>query len=338
MRKIFIITLLLLSIVFLLPEPSSNIVTAARLQQSQTILTLGESGAWDAGDIRDPYVVMVDDTYYLFYGGRSDNEEYISAIGYAMSTDGIIWEKAPNNPIFEADGTGFDAVEVAAPVVHYQDGQWALYYAAIPEGEARTMAIGRATTSNLNGEWQRDESPLIRVGDDNVWDSLSIAVASVIQTETDFYLFYSGFSSQGEIGVGVATSPDASTWQKYNNPETNTSAFELSDPILQGDRSDWDAIIWAPYIYVIDGQWYMVYHGDRFNRGALEDVGLGYATSKDGITWERDDNNPFLTLDDGIHFPHTPFAIMIEDDLYIYYAAVEENGRQGQIELVINPF
>lgn len=74
------------------------------------VLTVGDSGSWDAGALGSMSVLKVDNTYHMYYeawGVRSDTvwdrAEYNTLqIGHATSKDGKIWLKdKEHNPVIE---------------------------------------------------------------------------------------------------------------------------------------------------------------------------------------------------------------------------------------------
>jgi len=298
------------------------------------ILEPNASDEWEATDVRDPYVLEADGIYYMFFAGQDTNGA--SSIGYAVSENGKKWFRRAPNPILTGDGEGFDANGVTAPVVRIEDGIWTLYYGAIENG-TRPTSIGRATAESPRGPWIRDEVPLLTVGESPAWDSLSITPGSVVDVNGAKRLYYSGFSAEQVIGVSYAESTNGITWTKYNDPETTSPAFMYSEPVLPGGRrGSWDYIVYAPFVQVRGGQWEMFYHGDPLSTAGSNEIGLGLATSTNGIAWERA-NEPFLVSREEGRFPHTPAVIVVGDFLYVYYASVETGGGSSQIEIAILP-
>jgi predicted GH43/DUF377 family glycosyl hydrolase len=293
------------------------------------------TNGWESADIRDPYVIQVDDAYYMFYAGQ--DAEGIPSIGYATSENGRKWFRARTNPILTASGEGFDSHGVAAPVVVVEDGVWTLYYGAVSEPGGRTTAIGKATATAPNEIWTRNNTPVLMTGEASAWDSLSITPGSVVTVDGGYRLYYSGFSDNGQVGIGIASSVDGVEWTKLDNPETSSASFSLSDPVMKGaGRNAWDEVVWAPFVEQRDGQWEMFYHGDPISNRGTREIGLGLATSADGLQWTRPDE-PFLISTTENRFPHTPNVLAIGDFLYIYFASVETGGTSGQIELEILP-
>ena len=309
-------------------DPAMNMILGFGSQDGFTpgynpILEPGDESAWDAADVRDPFVVELDGRYYMFYAGQDANG--VSSIGYATSQNGRKWFRVDKNPVLTGSGEGFDSYGVTAPVIHKEGDVWVMYYAAIESSRGRPTAIGRATAQDLRGPWERSQEPVLTVSNSPTWDSLSITPGSVVDVDGKMRLYYSGFSETQKIGIGFAESADGITWTKHG------------DPVLPGgSRGDWDEIVYAPFVQLRDGNWEMFYHGDPFSSRDANDIGLGLAASSDDITWTRPDA-PFLVSDDEERFPHTPFVLDVGDFLYVYYASVLKDGSAGQIQMKVLP-
>jgi hypothetical protein len=211
-----------------------------------------------------------------------------------------------------------------------------MYYAAVAKG-TRPTSIGRATADSPDGPWIRDDVPLLTTGESPAWDSLSITPGSVVDVDGIKRLYYSGYSADQVIGVGFAESLDGVTWTKHNNPETTSSQFMDSDPVLAGaSLGDWDEIVYSPFVHLRNGIWEMFYHGDPINSRGSNVIGLGIATSADGVEWHRA-VEPFLISQNEDRFPHTPAAFEVGDFIFVYYASVISGGGSSQIEISILP-
>jgi len=273
---------------------------------------------WEATDVRDPYVVENDGMYYMFHAGQDSNG--IPSIGYTTSQNGKKWFRAGENPVLTGSREGFDRYGVTAPVIHKEGDVWAMYYAAIPQPGERPTSIGRAVASRLDGPWERSDVPILIAGEPLEWDSLSITPGSVVDVNGRMRLYYSGFAANQEIGIGYAESTDGITWVKHG------------DPVLPGGGfGDWDEIVYAPFVQIRDGVWEMYYHGDPFSSRETNDIGLGLATSTDGITWVRP-GKPFLVSEDESRFLHTPAVLQIGDYIYVYFSSLLKEGGVGRIE------
>ena len=296
-----------------------TIVASFSAVQDMPVLSQGAEGQWDSEVLRFPYVIQHDDRHHMFYEAhppRVPDEKSVVAIGYASSEDGINWTKSNLNPILEGDGSGFDAVTVARPVVSVDDdGTWVMYYAA--EGEEAWVGIGRATAASPTGPWERRDAPVLISGPVGAWDQGMVLADQIIQDADGYRMYYSGREASGRPAmIGLATSADGLTWEKFNDPTNDETSdlFAESDPILlNGNR--WDgAATWTPNILVHNGRWIMVYNAFG---------SLGAAFSDDGVHWDKYEDNPILRNSSLFH----PFLVAQEDDMYwIYYRHLRDSA------------
>ncbi|MCU0369940.1 MAG: T9SS type A sorting domain-containing protein [Bacteroidales bacterium] len=116
------------------------------------------------------------------------------------------------------------------------------------------------------------------------FDSQGVFGASVWFDGESYKMWYNGYNSQpyytGALRAGLATSADGINWTRYSE-----------EPVLElGDPGDWDDT-WA-YVNTVlfeEGMYKMWYTG--FD-GAY--TCIGYATSADGITWDKHPDNPVI--------------------------------------------
>jgi predicted GH43/DUF377 family glycosyl hydrolase len=284
--------------------------------EGNPILTPGETGEWDAVSVRFPQIVFADDTYYLFYGTFQSRSEPVS-IGFAVSTDGEQWTKSEDNPVISGDGSGFDASGVTRPVVFVEDdGTWVMYYSGLAQvDQVFGRGIGRATAPAPNGPWTREEDPVLETGAAGSWDSNFIFPDSAVQDGDTTVLYYSS-----GLSIGRATSEDGMVWTKDADP-----VFEAAP------AGSWDsAIAWGSSVRLTDSGWEMFYYGDKTTSGG-PGINIGYATSEDGIQWERYDGNPVIDLPDSQAF--FPSFMIDADGSYRVYYAVANNSAYTEIHL-----
>ena len=296
------------------------------------VLVPGEPGAWDGGVVFLPKVVRSDDTIYLFYSATTGRGAEMGppAIGLAASSDGLAFAKFADNPILEPDGDGFDAYGVSEVVPFFVGTQWVLLYnGRAEEGHGPGRSIGRAAAPDPKGPWEKDPSPISTTGPVGAWDSGFVSPNCVVATNEGYVLYYSGgtsFDSEVPKRLGLATSPDGLVWTKYNDPETTETAFAESDPILElGPEASFDSLAaWEASVWRTDSGWAMIYEGIG---PAESEIGratqLGYATSSDGIDWQKCHENPILQR--GIEplaesfGVEVPSVVGIDDITYLYY-------------------
>ncbi|MFQ5650838.1 MAG: T9SS type A sorting domain-containing protein [bacterium] len=307
--------------------------------ENNPVIAYGPAGSWDAGVIYLPEVVFKDSLYYMFYSGSANLMTTPFAMGYATSTDGFTWSKYNGNPVFQADGSGFDAFSAAEPCILLEDNLWVMYYSArsVP-GPGPGPAIGRATAPEPAGPWTRLEDPVLTVGSAGEWDAHFVTPNTIIATDTGFVMYYSGGTgfpfppTNDHARVGMATSADGINWVKYDDPATTDPPFAESDPVLQlGAPGSYDSgLAWECDVLPTENGWEMFYTSDPDDFSGER---LCYATSSDGIHWTKDANNPFLsptqpwaTLD-----LVAPSVIKIDGTYFMYYLGTTTllNGQIG---------
>lgn len=116
--------------------------------------------------------------------------------------------------------------------------------------------------------------------------------------------------------IGLATSADGLTWEKFNDPtnDATDSLFAESDPILLSGPG-WDAsATWTPNVLRDENGWMMIYNGGG---------NLGVAFSEDGLLWSKYEDNPIYNNKSLFH----PFVILNDDGTYwIYYRSLIDDS------------
>lgn len=105
-----------------------------------------------------------------------------------------------------------------------QGNVWHMFHlqsdsSVLPKERHHLAEIGHATSTNLL-DWKQQPVALIP-GKEGSWDDLALWTGSVIEHDGTFYQFYTGRSKAKywEQYIGLATSTDLKTWQKYaKNP------------------------------------------------------------------------------------------------------------------------
>ncbi len=276
------------------------------------VLSKGEIGDWDSGSAFLPSIMYdeEDEIYYLFYTGSINIGVSPTSIGFATSHDGNFFTKF-GLPVFSADGTGFDAHEVSDAIIIKLEDEWIMLYTAKDNpffGPGKT--IGRASAPAPEGPWTRLDDPVLESGPVGDWDYGLIAPRSVVEVDSGLMMFYYGSDENGLAGpwqVGMAFSDDNGyTWEKYNDPSTIFWPYVESDPVIPiGEPGEWDeAAVLGAGVIKTEEMFQAFYTG--CGPGGY---GIGYATSTDGINWDKDENNPQYIISDD------PYAVMMG---YVY--------------------
>jgi len=299
--------------------------------EGNPVLSPGEPGTWDELFVWNPQIVLAEGKYYLFYLGG--NVKGRMAVGVAVSMDGLHFVKFENNPVLSPADMGFDSFTVGPGILLRNDSAWLMYYNAqdmiafLPGRSA-----GMATAISPVGPWVKSELPVLTSGGPGEWDSGFLIPSSVLKLDDGRYMmFYSGgveLASFKDFFVGMATSEDGISWKKYNDPQTTGHPYAESDPVLRsGSPGEWDgAFIWMANVTASKEGFTMYYSGTREN--SREEIKfIGYATSKDGIHWEKYSSNPvfqstddpFVTSQGKIGYLENPSLLYSDSVCFMYY-------------------
>jgi len=108
------------------------------------VLDPGPYGSWDEEGVADPYVIKIDDYFYLYFLGQDRARR--QRLGVARSTDGIHWRKLRSNPILELGNDGaFDENGLGEPAVWSSHGFYWMLYTGRDRAENRRLGLTRST-------------------------------------------------------------------------------------------------------------------------------------------------------------------------------------------------
>jgi len=157
-----------------------------------------------------------------------------------------------------------------------------------------------------------------------------------------FVMYYDG-TTGGTESIGLGYSSDGILWNGYDsNGDGN------ADPVLEGTYviGDWDYDFVSRATIIKTGSMYEMWYSG--GTGAMNN-GIGYATSSDGISWTRDENNPFLHRDDGYPWreerTYCPMVIREENSYKMWFAgkgsgnySIGYISGSSETEILLLPF
>ena len=104
--------------------------------------------AWEADRLFYPTVLKRDGVFMMWYGSYQARDRHTTAIGFAISEDGIHWTKHPHNPVFGPNpDRAWESHYTTSQSIHLQDdGSLRMYYASRtkPPFTHKYFAIGTA--------------------------------------------------------------------------------------------------------------------------------------------------------------------------------------------------
>lgn len=250
------------------------------------VLLQGAVGSWNEGKADTGGTLMyMDGRWWRWHSG--ENATGVDAIGLSISTTLVSFVNAAESPILQKGAAGaWDETGVAHPCVLHDNGKMTMWYTGFNSASpAAVTKVGRATSQN-GIAWTKDASPVLAAGGAGAWDEGGVDQASVIWDGTQYLMAYRGWAAGAPdttSRIGIATSPDGTTWTKHAN-----------NPVLTyGPAGAWDEYgLLAPRLWKDGDKYYMNYSG-KYN-DANKYSSVGHATATDIGTWVKDANNPML--------------------------------------------
>jgi len=121
--------------------------------KNNPILNVGDPGTWESNLSGPTSVIYHDDIYEAWLIGTDDEDT--GRIGYASSSDGIIWDKYENNPVVDIGEVGtWDSLGVVTSAVLFDTTEqiYKMWYAGLDGSFGRTGYATSDPVSNLNSD------------------------------------------------------------------------------------------------------------------------------------------------------------------------------------------
>lgn len=297
------------------------------------------SGNSEMGSRVDPGAVVYHGGLFHMFFNRFNRFPGPVEVHYATSTNGQTWIEHEGDPLLTTESVSFAEVAVvASDVIVEPDGTWVLYFhtwqtQSLVNGQG---VIGRATAATPLGPWTVDPEPILQMANSPAaWDGAQVSLADVIQVENGYRMYYTGASPSGLMQIGLATSVDGISWEKYDDPQTTEPKFADSDPVIaNGETGNWDAnAAFTARVVPTASGWLMLYK----NLGSTgEGPKMGTAVSEDGIQWTKTADSPIFTSDivtSGARFALTQL-INHEGQLYLFAEFFTESPQTTDIYLL----
>jgi predicted GH43/DUF377 family glycosyl hydrolase len=180
------------------------------------------------------------------------------------------WAKHPGNPVLGGDlGTCFDVS------VLKEGGTYRMWFSWRPK---RSIAL---VESSDGVHWNQ---PLIVLGpsEETDWER-DLNRPVVVKNGSGYQMWYTG-QARGRSWIGYATSHDGRAWRRMSKR-----------PVLSAE-APWEKVaVMCPHVvYDDEAKRYRMWYsgGEQYEPNAI-----GYATSADGLAWEKHNNNPIFQPD-----------------------------------------
>lgn len=209
---------------------------------------------------------------------------------------GVQWHEVRGNPLLTPDSCfSWRCGGVGDPALLLDDrGTVDVWFTTMgihrenDEYVATGPVIGRATGAVPLSVRLRvvPESPVIAVGAESAWDRY-VETPTVRRIGNVLTMWYLGYSKQGfrDPAIGQMTATD----------ETGTAWSRRDSPIYRPPRDAWDStLVTGPtVVHGPDGVWRLYHSGIGSTHGTIRN-GIGLLTSRDGVHWAADANNPLF--------------------------------------------
>ncbi len=163
----------------------------------EPVVQVGEQATWDNCFLEGPSVLKDGDTYKMWYAaydcevnGQSTDGKV--NIGYATSTDGIIWTKHAGNPVLTTSPAAWDAVFVQDPHVVAYNGMYHLWYGGVDVEDNYQQQTGYAYSEDGIHWTKSSNNPVLKRGNSGSWDANTASFPSVIIEREQLKLWYTG--------------------------------------------------------------------------------------------------------------------------------------------------
>jgi hypothetical protein len=278
---------------------------------------------FDCKRVMNPFVVLQEDQYYIFYAGADQDWKHRICLATAPVHDVGNWTR--HGPVLEPQDAGsFDEAWCVLPCVHRIGGRWHLYYTGKDNqnhlGLQSFSGIGLAISDDLRN-WTRYSCQPVLQGDGFAQWPNNKGIAgggSILEIpQEDGRILYRMYYT---LAVGTPSKDLLVDQAKYSVVAHSWDGIEWFDRrIVMGPRLDAEyenAATIALNVWQTTSGWRGIYAGIGSQFGAYA---ICEAVSVDGLHWERGRPGENLSLQ--------PQGDGWESKMTEYPNIIEENGR-----------
>ena len=188
--------------------------------------------------------------------------------------------KSALSSTLQALAVGWDDYGISQPAILKDGPVYRMWFAGYDSSD--TARIGYATSTDGVNWAKYSGNPVLQEGAAGSWDETQVYNPTVIKDGSTYKMWFTGYSTTSKHArIGYATSPDGVTWMKHP-----TYVLDI------GASGAWDEDGVGEGCVIKDGGTYKMWFGGSDSGQWWR---TGYATSTDGIVWNKYSGNPILS-------------------------------------------
>lgn len=203
----------------------SDSTDGMKWNQWKVSLEHGEICSWEER-VNRASICMKDDKWLMWYTGQSKDN---SAIGFAVSNDGIHFERVCRKPVLVPEQS-YEKSSVMNPCVLWDDEEkiFKMWYAAGDQFEPDVLCFA----SSVDGiNWNKYGSNPIFKRSENKYDQCKVGGCDMLKVNGKYYMFYIGYQNIDTARICVAESENGlNSWIRYKE-----------NPIISPEKGSWDS-------------------------------------------------------------------------------------------------
>jgi len=292
-------------------------------------------------------------TIFLFYSGTLDAQWSHSAVGLAVSHDGLRFQKIGANPILKGDSQSFNHRETLTPAIGRVGNRFYMVFSGRSSSN-KSRRIGIAYADDPKGPWHVLGEILKPT---SIWEGVHLdnGPSLVKLDEVTFLLFYSNLTTSSKLDlfgflrrypirrIGIAKI-------RINGP----SLFQIevykhsANPLkhLNGAKGCWNESVFCPGFFQLNGMHNLVPAASTYSVGFPYRQYIGMALSNsaffdksqtrsskliDGPS-EKSQIIPNIKSEICLDSP-SPFLIEEKNKLFLYYSVADRANYAWKIAL-----
>jgi len=241
----------------------------------------------------------------------------------------VNWTKYTDNPIFSGQsGTWYAYLSMCSVLYNPDSSRYEMWFTSGAQAEF-PYNIGFAWSDD-GISWNVHTANPVLTSTPGSWDAYMVFDPLVIRENGQYKMWYAGIETTALLTkIGYATSTDGINWQKDT----------LNNPVLLAGTASWEsAAVSHPFVMPDSNGYKMWYSGSA--TGASQ-TAFGYATSPDGINWQKDTlNNPVLLSGVSGQWDRVVYGpeILYIDSLYFMFYTGQNNLYQSDKVGLATPY